>query len=752
MKIKFKLHILFSIVLIASFYLKCDAQIQITVLDKQQNIPLPAAHVLIKPYLFTNTETLITDNKGIATIPEAYYQKKAILKIQYVGYTTSIDTVILNASKTYYLQAENVYLNEVVITAQYAPNNPDKAVQKIKIIDAQKIQSMAAVNLRDVLSNELNIRLSQDNILGSSMSMQGITGENVKILIDGVPVIGRLNGNIDLSQINMNDLERIEIVEGPLSVNYGTNALAGTINIITRKHTDKKHSINLTSFNENVGNFNQHISYFNKVKKNNIIVSAGRNFFDGWNANDETFPRFNRILADSSRYKQWKPKEQWFGRINYGYQFNKHSLHIKSEYFNEKITNRGLPIKPYLETAFDDYYFTQRIDNAIIADGKISSAVRYNSIFSYNQFKRIKNTYTKDLTTLNSEIIELPEAQDTSRFNLYMARGSFIFATDSSKLKLEAGYDLNFENTYGRKITGNQKENGDYALFTTAEYKPIEAITIKPGVRVAYNTSYKAPVTPSLNILYKLKNYSVRASYARGFRAPSLKELFFYFVDINHNIIGNNQLKAEFSDNFSLNLLHKKIIKQSIIQTDVSFFYNDIKNLITLAQINNQQYSYVNIGIFKTQGISLNQSLLIKHLKLNAGASYVGRYNVLHAQYPLTDKFLYYPEIRFNTIYDFKNTGLSIALFYKYQGRFNNFSLNANNEIYNTFIDAYQLLDLTLTKKIFKQKLLLSLGSKNLFNVTNVAANMSDSAHSGTSFSTPVATGRTYFLKIDINL
>ena len=68
------------------------------------------------------------------------------------------------------------------------------------------------------------------------MSVQGLSGENVKILIDGVPVVGRLNGNVDLSQINLTNIERVEIVEGPLSVNYGTNALAGTINLITKKN------------------------------------------------------------------------------------------------------------------------------------------------------------------------------------------------------------------------------------------------------------------------------------------------------------------------------------------------------------------------------------------------------------------------------------------------------------------------------------------------------------------------------------
>src|SRR5262245_27352752 len=92
-----------------------------------------------------------------------------------------------DAEKT--VAPEDVSINEVVITGQYAPSSAERAVQKIKIIDRKKITDMSAQNLRDVLTNELNIRLAQDNILGSSVNVQGIGGQNVKILIDGVPMI-----------------------------------------------------------------------------------------------------------------------------------------------------------------------------------------------------------------------------------------------------------------------------------------------------------------------------------------------------------------------------------------------------------------------------------------------------------------------------------------------------------------------------------------------------------------------------------
>ena len=131
-------------------------------------------------------------------------------------------------------------INEVVVTGQINELSIKKSVHKIRVIDSKIINSGLYQNLANIIEKELNIKLSEDNLLGSSLSIQGISGQNVKILIDNIPVIGRLNGNIDISQISLNNIEKIEIVEGPLSTVYGTDALAGTINLITKKIVMKK--------------------------------------------------------------------------------------------------------------------------------------------------------------------------------------------------------------------------------------------------------------------------------------------------------------------------------------------------------------------------------------------------------------------------------------------------------------------------------------------------------------------------------
>ena len=159
-------------------------------------------------------------------------------------------------------------LEEVVVTGQIKEVNIDNALHDINIIGLETIKKGGFTSLNEILKFQSNIQISNDNILGSQINIQGITGENIKILIDGKPMIGRLNGNIDLSQVNLLNVKRIEIVEGPLSVNYGSDALGGTINIITKKSNDISPAFE--SYYETIGKYNNSIVLNQEYQNQNI--------------------------------------------------------------------------------------------------------------------------------------------------------------------------------------------------------------------------------------------------------------------------------------------------------------------------------------------------------------------------------------------------------------------------------------------------------------------------------------------------
>ena len=747
-----KNYIAFIVLSLLQLYLNAQTPSGVCVLSKDSfSKPLINVHVqfdCLDCKISEKAKLSLTNSKGNVLNP---FRGSTQIYVTYIGYESILDTLKKGEFKTLLLVPKVIEVNEVVITAQYAPNSLEKAVHKIKVIDRKKIELMGAVNLEDVLTNEANVRISQDNVLGSSTSIQGVSGQNVKILIDGVPVIGRLGGNIDLSQINLNDIERIEIIEGPLSVEYGSNALAGTINLITKKVSKEKVNFTVNSFYETVGQTNISAALRFKIKKTRINFSAGRNYFDGWSVSDPLLKIQRVNKADSTRVNDWKPKQQYFAKINTNGSVKKWNYNLSSDYFNETIDNKGSPRPPYFETAFDDYYKTDRWSNNLSISRKVRNSNSLMLLFAYNLYKRTKNTYYVDLTNLNKKLTENASDQDTSIFNLVMARGTYSSNKKNKKLNYGIGYDINIETGRGARIEEKSKTIGDYAGFISAEYSPVKKVTIRPGLRYAYNSSYNAPLTSSLNTKIVHKNYIIRASYSQGFRAPSIKDLYFNFVDINHDIQGNPDLKAETSDNFSFSAVKTILKNTKVFKISTSGFYNDIHNLIALAISEGSSYSYFNLDRYKTFGGLLNLELAIEHFKFSVGGTHTGRYNSLSEELAI-EKFSYSPEIRSSIFYHYRRYNIQFAAFYKYSGKVIGYYIDDEDAVQQSLLGDFNTLDLTVTKGFLSDHIKWTIGGKNLLDVTSITSIGSTGVHSSNTGIVPMSWGRSFFTSLKINI
>ena len=705
--------------------------------ENNQPVPYVASEInYIKNSKKESVQTM-TNVEGILLIDSTW--KEVRLKLKHIGFQTRFTSISIKENRVI-LYSDEMELTTFVVTGQYLPSSDEKSVHKVKVIDSKRIEAQGAVNLQELMEQEMNVRVSQDNVLGSSMSIQGLSGENVKILIDGVPVIGRMNGSVDLSQINLANIERVEIVEGPLSVSYGTNALAGTINLISKKNK-KAFGGSADAYYETIGQYNVNGRVELARKSNSLSISAGRNFFDGFSQND------------TSRVMQWKPKEQIFGGIKFSTEIKKVTLDIQSEFFNEKIESRGDERLPYKETAFDDYFTTNRISNSL----NFKYAPNKNSAISilggYNYYNRIKTRYLKDLVNVTYELVNAPNQQDTSVFDLVFSRGSYSFAKDSSKINFQVGYDINVESNRGKRIASGEQEIGDYAVFGSMEYRPTSKTIIRPGIRYGYNTAYNAPVIPSLNIRHQFtKHLSTRFSWGRGFRAPSLKELHFLFVDINHNIAGNANLLAEKSDNLMVHMAYKRGIKRGVYNFELSGFYNSVQNQISLSLIDqaSQLYTYTNIGQFYSQGINFNSGFRYKTYKTSFGYSWTGRYNLESQNNPNLKKFFYTPEIMASFGYEVEEWQATFNLFYKHSGKVLGYFESELDGVQQYELPAYDMMDFTMMKYFFKKKLSVTVGAKNIFDVGTIQSNQAigGGVHSSSSNSVPVAWGRTYFTRI----
>lgn len=735
------MRLLFFILVLFAGNILLAQEVKLKVVDSEsaKGGPVPYANVCVETLDKQSKKYFITDVNGEVTFP---LDRQKIVSISCMGFNALIDTLSPGeTTKTYVLQPSLIELNSVVVTGQYKPVSADKSIYDIKLIGKDRIESKAANNLSDILSDELGIRLSNDPSTGTSMSLQGITGENIKILVDGVPVIGRLDGNIDLSQLNLDNVSQIEMVEGPMSVIYGSNALGGVINIITENNSRSQYKTSVNSYYESVGTYNFNFLTSIRQNKNTFELNGGRNFFGGYSLED-------------TRSKQWKPKEQYNAGGSYYYNTDNTKLRLKSDFFRERLLDRNNPFPPYYEKANDTWFTTLRMNNSVEITQKTGENSGINLLTAYSFYERKKEKYLVDLTDLSKTLTTSPADHDTSSFNAVMARGTYNFTPDENIFSFQAGFDFNYETARGKRIENNRETIGDYALFLSAQWKPGTQLTFQPGIRAAYNTRYKAPLTPSLNIMYKPGKTTLRASYARGFRSPSLKELYLYFYDSNHQIEGNEDLEAERSHSFNASANYKITKGKSTVVFDLKPFYNIIDNKISLVQVDPENllhYRNENTGKFSSLGFEISGSLYRSSLlNLKAGYSRIGRKDDSFD----SKKYIFSNNWNTSIDIDFLKNTAKFSVFYKYSGKYPTYFYTPDDEVTVGYINDFHNMDVSLMKKFWHQRISLTMGIKNLFDNKEIGGEGigSGSGHgSGAGASSLVGWGRTFFAGMKIN-
>ncbi len=647
-------------------------------------------------------------------------------------------------------------MDDIVITGQFEPQSVGKSVYQVRTIPMERIMAQGATQLQDVLKTELNVRFSQDLTLGeSSMTLQGLGGQNIKVLVDGMPLITRegTSNSGALNQIDVNNIERIEIVEGPMSVVYGADALAGVINIITKKPENGGLDLDARIQEETAGS-----EYGFSKGVHNQSLGAGytlgrfyakgrftHNRFFGWQGSAE------------GRDKQWNPKTQWLSTGMVGYKAEGAELFYKLDYLDESIDNPGL----FNGTeALDQAYITKRFNHQLQGNARLSDKLGYNGAVSLINFSRRTLSTTVDRETGDVRLALGAGLQDESGYDGVSLRGTFQYKL-SSQWSFQPGNDINVEQGEGARIDPASPWLNDFAFFLSSEYTPNSKVNIRPGLRVVRNSVYQSPpVIPSVNTKFQLaENLTLRAAYARGFRAPSLRELYFNFYDASHAIEGNPNLEAELSHSLNGGLTWKLLASANhFLETTLSGFYNQVDNMIGYGQLpgNSLVTTYVNIDKFRTKGLNWQTTWRTPQLEVKTGFSYTGRYNQLAVDDEELPGFTWTPEANLVTTYTVNGAGMSFNLYYKYTGILPNYEVQTNDAgeqvIQLAKISDFHMADFTVQKSLL-QTLHLNAGVRNLLNVTNInnTSTATGGAHS-TGGSRPIGYGRSYFLGLAFQL
>jgi outer membrane receptor for ferrienterochelin and colicins len=671
-----------------------------------------------------------------------------------IGFFTliSLNTVAQNDS----LKIKDI--GEVVVTGQYRPQSAKNSVYQVRTIGKERIAQQGAVNLQTVLNNELNIRFSQDVATGGSdISMMGLRGQNVKILLDGLPLVGRqgASNEININQIDINSIERIEIVEGPMSVVFGADALAGVINIITKKASQAKLSVTARLHEESIGseygirqgihNMGAGLSWRNKHWE--IGGNIGYNYFGGW-----------RDTA-VGRELVWHKKDQILANGYIGYRRGRFAIRYRIDGLDEIVTNPGNfqafpdPISgAYL--AYDQEYLTNRLMHQLQSSYTANGQLDFQLQSSYTDYSR--QVFS---TTVNQQTGKVNLDMGTGRQAMVAFKGftlrSFANYRMSNKVALQPGIDINLDRGEGERLQAGNNSVNDFAFFITSEIKPNNKINIRPGLRIIKNSVYAAPpVVPSINAKVSLgQNWDVRAAYARGFRSPSLRELYFNFFDANHQILGNPDLKAETSNSFTASANWKKTGRNNTAYTFVlSGFYNSVDNMIDYAISPADPNIFVLTNVFnsKTAGANLAATAKLKRWNLSAGMGYTGFYNDFSSSDKSLPVMMWSPEMNAGLGYGFAKIGLDLNLFYKFTGKRPYYAYNSAQQLIQAQQKGWHMADLTVTKKAFKY-LAFNGGVRNLFDVDRVGSTLASGGVHTAGGTRNIATGRSFFAGLVFN-
>lgn len=693
------------------------------------------------------------------------------------------------------IKQKTTKLDEVVVTGQIEPQSIKKSVFNVRLITAEDIQRQAGNNLADVLNQYLNIVIQPNNESGrSTVSMLGLDSNYLKILVDNVPLVSDtgLGNNVDLTQINLDDVQQIEIIEGAMGVTHGANAVSGIINIITKKNSKYKWELSATVQEETVGD--EYVP-FGDQGRHIQALRAAHTINDNWYAsiggNHNDFKGFldergGRDYTDYDPAKpdpvhdrgySWLPKEQYFTNALLRYQKNNFRLFYKFDFFDEHIDYYSPVVTDELisgniyKVSNDRRYDTNKFYHHLNAVGKIFDR-NYNISASHQRQKRDVEIFKYYIQTGAEANNKSMTYQDTE---VLYSTGTLSNLLNNKKTDLQIGYEAVNTNGYSSALatdsaslgaggTDVKKRLENYDLFTAAEIAITDRFSIRPGVRYSFQSKFNDQWAASLGFRQLFnKGYEARASYGRSYRTPNYDELYTYMVDFNHDIQGNPDLVPETANSVEVSGKKLTFFESGMqLSNTASVTFEDVDDRIEQVIISvdpKLQYKYINIDTYRMWNFSTTHQLIYKNWQAKAGFTVAGISRQLDNGQGIKsdDKFLYNVQLNASMTYTQTEWNTAFTVFYKYNGKSQQYQYNGSfsDPDYDLLeFDPFSLMDASIKKTFFKNSLDVTLGARNIFNVINVNSNIPSNggAHTAGSTNLLMGYGRSYFLKLTYNL
>ena len=524
-------------------------------------------------------------------------------------------------------------LSELVITATRTERKLNNVAVPVQIISRKAITQSGSVRLNDILSEQTGLYITSGGattsagggVFGNGIQIQGLSPDYTLILLDGEPIIGRQGGVIDLSRLSVGNIKKIEIVKGPSSSLYGSEAMGGVVNIITEQA-----QLNRLDASFRYGRFNStdaNLTAAIKKQKWGLHLFGNRNSSDGFDL-DKKVP--GKTVDPFGSYTTQ-------ARFNFS-PTEKTKISLSGRYYKEKQ---------------DNYFLTQDIGSgstiAITGNGNIKD-MNLNPVITQQVNNNLRSSmrfyfsrYQYD-QTLEKDADKSPYYYDFFQQDFYRAENQTDINLPARNF-LSVGAGIAAEKLNTTRYAGKRSNDIRYA-FIQDEWRTNERLTFIGGLRFDDNTAYQSRLSPKLAAQYKVNDkLRINASYGAGFKAPDFRQLFLNFLNTaagGYVVYGANEITISELESqkqqgilseilpraYQLALLNPEISKginagahydvNEKLNFDVNLFRNDIDNLIQVDIIAFRSnaapvYSYFNVKEAYTQGAELNSSFRINN-------------------------------------------------------------------------------------------------------------------------------------------
>lgn len=462
-------------------------------------------------------------------------------------------------------------LNPVVVTGSGHHQRLKSTATPVHVLSSQEIKEQGITTFDGALTRMMPQVSMAPSSMGTFLRLNGLGNKYILILINGQKLNGDISNNVDLNRINMSRVKRIEVLDGAASSLYGSDAIAGVINIITDQPTQQLVSVMSDTRVSGKGVLTESVNLDIFTKGFGSYTSFTHDQADSYRINDLEYVKG----SDTETQESIAP-------LFTGY---------RSNIISQKFTyapNQRLALNAGLDYS---YKITDRPETRNDITGGLDYEMRYKGfrwnmggIYKFTNKNSLQANFTVDRFRYGKEYdvatkdYAIGDYVQSKKQRMMDGELKAILSLTSNSTTI---FGADWRKDYLDATSGNINEHVyTLAAYAQHEVKLLKDLTATIGLRYTHHETFNNHLTPKATLMYAPGNFRFRATYSAGFRAPGLDELYYHYFSVNRGkpqiSFGNQNLKPEKSNYFSLNAEYRT----QAIAVSVTGYLNRINDMV----------------------------------------------------------------------------------------------------------------------------------------------------------------------------